>query len=752
MKKLLFLFFACALAFSCKHDEKNSPSQNNSSNQFVLSFMTDSTLGELIVRVDKKQIKSGTFVSSGKTASFEAKAKDGYCVDYWKINEKDEYKGQEKIDIKIENHTNVFLYFKVKPKVCKLTYSFNENEGSVVAQKEDEGNTMPVESGASINEGTKIIFEATPKDDFSIAGWSLNGKPVNDLNSRYEFEITEDSLVKIDFSNLKYEDDDYFVSFRIESPITIPIKFDDSKKATITNSFAIAKYELTYNIWYKTYMWAIENGYTFANAGIAGSKGVEPTDAENGATNKSPIPAHLEVGDERQRQPVTKISWRDAIVWCNAHSEKNGLQACYKHNGQIIKDATLKSDGTHFDTDFIDTEKVTENGYRLPYSDEWEAAARFALTQENAVTESGTALTATINGKLAYFTKGDSASGAKKNHSDVDECKRVAWFDMNSGEGYGDKGQTHVVATKDANDLGLFDMAGNIYELVTEKYTGDPSDPNKRIRRGGAWWFNSEGLRIGSRLSAPVNAKNDFVGFRLVKNIGEVKPAEFKVAKIVIGKTEYLKQALFGGKALSHLESGNEEVLISDDKIDIAIYMEKPKELKVELTIDSGSPEELQGIDGTFEKKNIAITETFKTFSITLSKDGYSEKRYSFKAKKNTAPTIPENLKIKKFFASAAMTKPSKTITATNNGLDYNVEVSADAAEGEVYLWILGEEREAKFRLKGASESSAKEANGNDRYEISPLPKKNETKTFVIVMSYDGEEFEYNLNVTVKGE
>ena len=80
------------------------------------------------------------------------------------------------------------------------------------------------------------------------------------------------------------------------------------------------------------------------------------------------------------------------------------------------------------------------------------------------------------------------------------------------------------------------------------------------------------------------------------------------------------------------------------------------------------------------------------------------------------------------------------------------MEVSADAAEGVLYLWILGEEREAKFNLKGASESSAKEADGSNRYEISPLPKKNETKTFIIVMSYEGEEFEYNLNVTVKGE
>jgi len=746
MKKYFVLFLAFVFAISCKHNE------NSTSSEFVLSFMTDSKMGELIVKVDGNEVKSGAFVATGKVASFEATPKTGYCVDYWRINEEDKYKSQEKIDIKIEKHTNVFLYFKVKPKVCKLTYSFNENEGSLVVQKEEDGNKTLVENGTSINEGTKIIFEATPKEDFNIAGWSLNGEPVNDLKSSYEFAITEDSHVKIDFSNLKYEDENYFVSFKIDSPITIPTKVDDSKKATVTNSFAISKYELTYNIWYKTYMWAIENGYTFANAGIAGSKGIEPTDPENTATNKSPIPAHLKIGDERQRQPVTKISWRDAIVWCNAHSEKNGLQPCYKHNGQVIKDATLKTDGTNFDTDFIDTEKVRDNGYRLPYSDEWEVAARFALTQENVVMENGTALTATINGKTAYFTKGDSASGAKKNHGDIDECKKVAWFDMNSGEGYNDKGQTHVVATKEANDAGLFDMAGNVYEFVTEKYTDDPIDKTKRIRRGGAWWFNSLGLQIGSRLSGPVNAKNDFVGFRLAKNIGEPKPEEFKLIKIVIGKTEYLKQALFGGKSLSHLESGNEEILISEDNMDIAVHVEKPKELKVELTIDTGSPEELQGTSGVFEKKNIVLTETFKTFEIKLSKDGYTEKKYSFKAKKNSVPSIPENLKIKKLFAGTKMTKPTKPIKASNNGLDYNVEFSSDSAEGEFYLWILGEESEAKFRLKGETESSAVEADGSHRYEITPMPKKGEAKTFIIVMSYNGEEFEYNLNVSIKGE
>jgi len=44
------------------------------------------------------------------------------------------------------------------------------------------------------------------------------------------------------------------------------------------------------------------------------------------------------------------------------------------------------------------------------------------------------------------------------------------------------------------------------------------------------------------------------------------------------------------------------------------------------------------------------------------------------------------------------------------------------------------------------------EADGSHRYEITPMPKKGEAKTFIIVMSYNGEEFEYNLNVSIKGE
>jgi formylglycine-generating enzyme required for sulfatase activity len=74
------------------------------------------------------------------------------------------------------------------------------------------------------------------------------------------------------------------------------------------SAFKIAQYQVTYELWHKVKQWAEDNGYTFANDGQEGHDGTEgdqPTDAEH--------------------EPVTNISWRDAIVWCNAYSEMAGL-------------------------------------------------------------------------------------------------------------------------------------------------------------------------------------------------------------------------------------------------------------------------------------------------------------------------------------------------------------------------------------------------------------------------------------------
>ncbi|HRP68889.1 MAG TPA: SUMF1/EgtB/PvdO family nonheme iron enzyme [Turneriella sp.] len=61
-------------------------------------------------------------------------------------------------------------------------------------------------------------------------------------------------------------------------------------------TFLMVQYEVQYGDWVAVKTWAASNGYTIINAGVQGNDGVGKTD----------------------QHPVTTISWRDAIVWCNA--------------------------------------------------------------------------------------------------------------------------------------------------------------------------------------------------------------------------------------------------------------------------------------------------------------------------------------------------------------------------------------------------------------------------------------------------
>ncbi|MDE0839453.1 MAG: SUMF1/EgtB/PvdO family nonheme iron enzyme [Kiritimatiellae bacterium] len=89
------------------------------------------------------------------------------------------------------------------------------------------------------------------------------------------------------------------------------------------SSFYLSKYETTYQLWHDVKTWASGSGYTFANPGREGrigTIGAAPTGASS--------------------EPVTTVSWRDAIVWCNARSEQAGLTPAYTYSSATIRDAT----------------------------------------------------------------------------------------------------------------------------------------------------------------------------------------------------------------------------------------------------------------------------------------------------------------------------------------------------------------------------------------------------------------------------
>jgi formylglycine-generating enzyme required for sulfatase activity len=226
------------------------------------------------------------------------------------------------------------------------------------------------------------------------------------------------------------------------------LRTSNTLNGTVVASFQIGKYEVRWDEWQEVRTWALANGYG------------------NFTTGNRSAADH----------PVRNVNWYDAVKYCNARSEREGLVPVYSVNGTIYRTGN-----------FIPTANSSSNGYRLPTEAEWEWAARGGVLSQGYIYSGSSILT-----HVGWFT--DNSGGASVNL-------------------FGGKG-TWPVGQKAANELGLHDMSGNVSEWCWTIIN------NACQIRGGGWFSEDHNAAVNSQFNQEPFSLNNNYGFRLARNAG----------------------------------------------------------------------------------------------------------------------------------------------------------------------------------------------------------------------------------------
>jgi len=170
--------------------------------------------------------------------------------------------------------------------------------------------------------------------------------------------------------------------------------------------------------------------------------------------------------------PAVEITWYDSIKFCNRLSVLMELEPYYHINNNYFPHDWKKGE---IECNF------SSEGFRLPTDLEWDFAAKGGIRSKDFI------------------------------FSGSDDPDEVAWYDKNS------KRKLQKIAQKKSNESGLYDMSGNVWEWCWNIW----KETDRRVLRGGAFFYTSDFSKIASRGHAKPDNTGVANGLRLVKSIND---------------------------------------------------------------------------------------------------------------------------------------------------------------------------------------------------------------------------------------
>ncbi|MDD5930054.1 MAG: SUMF1/EgtB/PvdO family nonheme iron enzyme [Spirochaetales bacterium] len=222
--------------------------------------------------------------------------------------------------------------------------------------------------------------------------------------------------------------------------------------------------------------------------------------------------------------PVYKVSWYDAIIYCNLRSIAEGYEPVYVVGGKTNPAQWTGIDGNSTEgycapsgCTWDVTILADKNGWRLPTEIEWE-----------------------------YLARGGDLTASSYTYSGSNTASDVAWY---GGSGGTAGGKVHPVKGKNPNGFNLYDMSGNVWEWTNDLHSNavDPGpwipvdtpssgsypdkSNSKRVTKGGGWSGAVAQSPVYNRGSSAPNDRNQDMGFRVVRGaqyVGSKLPSVYK--------------------------------------------------------------------------------------------------------------------------------------------------------------------------------------------------------------------------------